>query len=157
MSRDDVSRDEACTMYNTVFKKLMDIGDIVGVKGFVFRTNMGEISVHAKELVMLSKSLRPLPIVKEKDGKVFDAFTDPELRYRQRYLDLIVNPQVKDVFIKRTKMINAIRQFYTEMGVWRWRLRCCRLYREELRPVRLSRIITHWIYRSICVSRMSCT
>ena len=116
VSRDDVSRDEACTMYNTVFKKLMDIGDIVGVKGFVFRTNMGEISVHAKELVMLSKSLRPLPIVKEKDGKVFDAFTDPELRYRQRYLDLIVNPQVKDVFIKRTKMINAIRQFYTEMG-----------------------------------------
>ena len=75
VSRDDVSRDEACTMYNTVFKKLMDIGDIVGVKGFVFRTNMGEISVHAKELVMLSKSLRPLPIVKEKDGKVFDAFT----------------------------------------------------------------------------------
>ena len=94
----------------------MDIGDIVGVKGFVFRTNMGEISVHAKELVILSKSLRPLPVVKEKDGKVFDAFTDPELRYRQRYLDLIVNPQVKDVFIKRTKMINAIRQFYTEMG-----------------------------------------
>lgn len=77
---------------------------------------MGEVSVHAKELVMLSKSLRPLPVVKEKDGKVFDAFTDPELRYRQRYLDLIVNPQVKDVFIKRTKMINAIRQFYTEMG-----------------------------------------
>ena len=101
VSRDDVSRDEACTMYNTVFKKLMDIGDIVGVKGFVFRTNMGEISVHAKELVMLSKSLRPLPVVKEKDGKVFDAFTDPELRYRQRYLDLIVNPQVKDVFIFR--------------------------------------------------------
>ena len=85
VSRDDVSRGEACTMFNTVFKKLMDIGDIVGVKGFVFRTNMGEISVHAKELVMLSKSLRPLPIVKEKDGKVFDAFTDPELRYRQRY------------------------------------------------------------------------
>ena len=83
VSRDDVSRDEACTMYNTVFKKLMDIGDIVGVKGFVFRTNMGEISVHAKELVILSKSLRPLPVVKEKDGKVFDAFTDPELRYRE--------------------------------------------------------------------------
>ena len=116
VSRDDVSRDEACTMYNVVFKKLMDIGDIVGVKGFVFRTNMGEVSVHAKELVMLSKSLRPLPIVKEKDGKVFDAFTDPELRYRQRYLDLIVNPQVKETFIKRSKMINAIRDYYTEMG-----------------------------------------
>ena len=93
VSRDDISTDEASTAYNTVFKKLMDIGDIVGVKGFVFRTQTGEISVHAKELTMLSKSLRPLPIVKEKEGKVFDAFTDPEQRYRQRYLDLIVNPQ----------------------------------------------------------------
>lgn len=83
---------------------------------------------------MLSKSLRPLPIVKEKDGKVFDAFTDPELRYRQRYLDLIVNPQVKDVFIKRTKMINAIRQFYTEMGCLEVETPVRRLYREELRP-----------------------
>ncbi|WP_294140687.1 lysine--tRNA ligase [uncultured Sanguibacteroides sp.] len=116
VSRDDISEGEDSTMYNVVFKKLMDIGDIVGVKGHVFRTNMGEISVHAKELTMLSKSLRPLPVVKEKDGKVFDAFTDPEMRYRQRYLDLIVNPQVKDVFVKRTKMINAIRQFYNEMG-----------------------------------------
>lgn len=116
MSRDDISEGEDSTMYNVVFKKLMDIGDIVGVKGHVFRTNMGEISVHAKELTMLSKSLRPLPVVKEKDGKVFDAFTDPEMRYRQRYLDLIVNPQVKEVFVKRTKMINAIRQFYNEMG-----------------------------------------
>ena len=116
VSRDDISEGEDSTMYNVVFKKLMDIGDIVGVKGHVFRTNMGEISVHAKELTMLSKSLRPLPVVKEKDGKVFDAFTDPEMRYRQRYLDLIVNPQVKEVFMKRTKMINAIRQFYNEMG-----------------------------------------
>ena len=116
VSRDDISEGEDSTMYNVVFKKLMDIGDIVGVKGHVFRTNMGEISVHAKELTMLSKSLRPLPVVKEKDGKVFDAFTDPEMRYRQRYLDLIVNPQVKEVFVKRTKMINAIRQFYNEMG-----------------------------------------
>ena len=116
VSRDDISADEASTAYNTVFKKLMDIGDIVGVKGFVFRTQTGEISVHAKELVMLSKSLRPLPIVKEKDGKVFDAFTDPEQRYRQRYLDLIVNPQVKEVFIKRTKMINAIRNFFNSKG-----------------------------------------
>lgn len=94
----------------------MDIGDIVGVKGFVFRTQTGEISVHAKELVMLSKSLRPLPVVKEKDGKLFDAFTDAEQRYRQRYLDLIVNPQVKEVFIKRTKMINAIREFFNSKG-----------------------------------------
>lgn len=116
VSRDDISSDENATAYNTVFKKLMDIGDIVGVKGFVFRTQTGEISVHAKELVMLSKSLRPLPVVKEKDGKVFDAFTDAEQRYRQRYLDLIVNPQVKDVFVKRTKMINAIREFFNSKG-----------------------------------------
>lgn len=116
VTRDDISNDEEKTMYNTVFKRLLDIGDIVGIKGFAFRTNMGEISVHAKELVVLSKSLRPLPIVKEKDGKVFDAFTDPELRYRQRYLDLIVNPQVKEAFVKRTKMINAMRQFLTENG-----------------------------------------
>lgn len=115
-SRDDISTDEAATAYNVVFKKLIDIGDIVGVKGFVFRTQTGEISVHAKELVMLSKSLRPLPIVKEKDGKVFDAFTDPEQRYRQRYLDLIVNPQVKEVFVKRTKMLNAIREFFNSKG-----------------------------------------
>lgn len=115
-SRDDISTDEAATAYNVVFKKLMDIGDIVGVKGFVFRTQTGEVSVHAKELVMLSKSLRPLPVVKEKDGKVFDAFTDPEQRYRQRYLDLIVNPQVKEVFVKRTKMLNAIREFFNSKG-----------------------------------------
>ena len=116
VSRDDISTDEASTAYNTVFKKLMDIGDIVGVKGFVFRTQTVEISVHAKELTMLSKSLRPLPIVKEKEGKVFDAFTDPEQRYRQRYLDLIVNPQVKEVFVKRTRMINAIRNFFNSKG-----------------------------------------
>lgn len=116
VSRDDISRDEAATAYNTVFKKLMDIGDVVGVKGKVFRTQTGEISVHAYELVMLSKSLRPLPVVKEKDGKVFDAFTDPEQRYRQRYLDLIVNPQVKEVFVKRTRMINAMREFFNSRG-----------------------------------------
>ncbi len=116
VSRDDISTDENATAYNVVFKKLMDIGDIVGVKGFVFRTQTGEVSVHAKELVMLSKSLRPLPIVKEKDGKIFDAFTDPEQRYRQRYLDLIVNPQVKDVFVKRTKIINTIREFFNSKG-----------------------------------------
>lgn len=116
VSRDDISTDENATAYNTLFKKLMDIGDLVGVEGYVFRTQTGEISVHARKLVMLSKSLRPLPIVKEKDGKVFDAFTDPELRYRQRYLDLIVNPQVKEVFVKRTRMINAIREFFNSQG-----------------------------------------
>lgn len=116
-----VNRDEICpgddkTMYNEVFKKLLDIGDIIGVKGFVFRTQMGEISIHVKEFTMLNKSLRPLPIVKEKDGKTYDAFTDPEQRYRQRYVDLIVNPQVKDVFIKRTKIVNTMRQMFNEYG-----------------------------------------
>lgn len=116
VSRDDVSTDESATEYNTVFKKLMDIGDIVGIEGFVFRTQTGEISVHAKKITMLSKSLRPLPVVKEKDGKLFDAFTDPEQRYRQRYLDLIVNPGVKETFRKRTQMINSIRNFFNEQG-----------------------------------------
>ena len=103
-----VKRDEICpgedkTMYNTVFKKLLDIGDIIGVKGYVFITQMGEISIHVKELTVLSKSVKPLPIVKEKDGVVYDAFTNTEQRYRQRYLDLIVNPEVKEVFVKSRK------------------------------------------------------
>ncbi|MCG6186109.1 lysine--tRNA ligase [Maribellus maritimus] len=116
-----VNRDELCTgedktMYNEVFKKLLDIGDIIGIKGFVFKTQMGEISIHVKELTVLNKSLRPLPIVKEKDGKTYDAFSDAEQRYRQRYVDLIVNPQVKDVFIKRTKIINTMREMFNEYG-----------------------------------------
>ncbi len=116
-----IRRDEVCpegdtTLYNTVFKKLMDIGDIVGVKGFAFITQTGEISVHCKELTLLSKSLRPLPIVKEKDGQTFDAFTDPELRYRQRYVDLVVNPHVKEVFVKRAKIVSTMRQFFDEHG-----------------------------------------
>lgn len=112
-----VKRDEIGEqMYNTVFKKLLDIGDYVGVKGFAFITKMGELSVHCQGLTVLSKSLRPLPIVKEKDGKVFDAFTDPEQRYRMRYVDLVVNPQVRDTFLKRTKIINTMRQFFNERG-----------------------------------------
>ncbi|WP_167617807.1 lysine--tRNA ligase [Maribellus sediminis] len=116
-----VNRDEICpgedkTLYNEVFKKLLDIGDIIGVKGFAFITQMGELTVHAKEVTVLSKSLRPLPIVKEKEGKTFDAFTDAEQRYRQRYVDLIVNPQVKDTFIKRTKIYNTMRQMFNEYG-----------------------------------------
>ena len=115
--RDDICpADPEATLYNKVFKKLLDIGDIVGVKGFVFLTKTGELSVHCKELKLLSKSLRPLPIVKEKDGQVYDAFSDPELRYRQRYVDLIVNPQVKEVFINRTKIINTMREFFNERG-----------------------------------------
>ena len=116
-----VNRDEICpgddkTLYNDVFKKLLDIGDIIGIKGFVFITQTGETSVHVKEFTVLNKSLRPLPIVKEKEGKTYDAFTDPEQRYRQRYVDLIVNPQVKDVFMKRTKIVNTMRQIFNEYG-----------------------------------------
>ncbi|HPE76796.1 MAG TPA: lysine--tRNA ligase [Draconibacterium sp.] len=116
-----VNRDEICpgddkTLYNDVFKKLLDIGDIIGVKGFVFITQTGETSIHVKEFTVLNKSLRPLPVVKEKEGKTYDAFTDPEQRYRQRYVDLIVNPQVKDTFMKRTKIVNTMRQMFNEYG-----------------------------------------
>ena len=116
IKRDDICEGEDKTLYNTVFKKLTDIGDFIGVSGFVFVTQMGEITIHVKSFTMLSKSLKPLPIVKEKDGEVFDAFTDPEQRYRQRYVDLIVNPHIKETFIKRTKIINAIRNYYNEQG-----------------------------------------
>ncbi|MEI6142923.1 MAG: lysine--tRNA ligase [Mariniphaga sp.] len=116
VSRDEICPDEDKTMYNEVFKKLLDIGDIVGVKGYVFVTQMGETTIHVKEFSLLSKSIRPLPVVKEKDGKTFDAFTDPEQRYRQRYLDLIVNPHVKEVFLKRTKIINEMRGLFNERG-----------------------------------------
>ncbi len=116
-----IRRDEVCpegdtTLYNTVFKKLLDIGDIIGVRGFAFITQTGELSVHCKEFTILSKSIRPLPIVKEKDGQVFDAFTDPEQRYRQRYVDLIVNPHVKDVFVKRSKIMATMREYFNEAG-----------------------------------------
>jgi len=114
--RDDICPGEDKTMYNTVFKRLLDMGDIIGVRGFVFVTQMGEITIHVRELKVLSKSLRPLPIVKEKDGQLYDAFTDPEQRYRMRYVDLIVNESVRETFIKRTKIINAMRNFFNEQG-----------------------------------------
>ena len=114
VKRDDLCPGEDKTLYNTVFKKLIDIGDIIGVTGFVFITQMGEISIHVTSLKILSKSLRPLPIVKEQDGKVFDAFSDPEARYRQRYVDLIVNPEVRDVFKKRNQIISIMRSFFNE-------------------------------------------
>ena len=116
ISRDDICPDENKDMYNVVFKKLLDIGDFVGIKGFVFRTQMGEITVHAKEITVLSKSLRPLPIVKMKDGVVYDGFDDPELRYRQRYVDLVVNEGVKDIFIKRTKVYSSMREYFNSKG-----------------------------------------
>ncbi|MCF6167136.1 lysine--tRNA ligase [Lutibacter sp.] len=117
VNRDEISSEENPTMYNTVFKKLLDMGDIIGVKGIVFKTNVGEVSVKVKELTVLSKSLRPLPVVKtDADGKVHDAFSDAEQRYRQRYVDLIVNDHVKETFIKRTKITNSIRNFFNERG-----------------------------------------
>jgi lysyl-tRNA synthetase class 2 len=114
--RDDLCQGEDKTLYNTVFKHLLDIGDIIGVKGHVFRTQTGEVTVHVNELTLLCKSIRPLPIVKEKDGIVFDAVTDPEIRYRQRYVDLIINPQVRDVFRKRTRIIQSMRELFNSCG-----------------------------------------
>lgn len=114
--KDDLMKGEDATMYDQVWKKLIDLGDIIGIKGFVFTTKVGEISIHVKEFTLLTKSLKPLPIVKEAEGQVFDAVIDPEFRYRQRYADLIINADVKDVFVKRTIMINTIREFLNERG-----------------------------------------
>ena len=116
ISRDDICPGDDKDLYNVVFKKLLDIGDFIGIKGYVFRTQTGEISVHAQELTVLGKSLRPLPIVKVKDGVTYDAFDDPELRYRRRYVDLVVNDGVKDVFIKRTKVYSSMREFFNNAG-----------------------------------------
>lgn len=116
LRKDDLMQGEDSTLYDQVWKKLIDLGDIVGIKGFVFITKVGEISIHVKEFTLLTKSLKPLPIVKEAEGQVFDAVIDPEFRYRQRYADLIINSDVKDVFVKRTKMINTIREFLNEKG-----------------------------------------
>jgi len=116
IKRDDICPGDDKTLYDIVWKKLLDIGDIIGVKGYVFVTKTGEVSVHVKELTLLSKSLHPLPVVKEAEGQTFDAVTDPEFKYRQRYADLIINPAVKDTFIKRTRMINSIREFLNAQG-----------------------------------------
>jgi lysyl-tRNA synthetase class 2 len=116
-NRDEICPGEDKTLYNEVFKKLLDLGDFIGIKGYLFKTQVGEISIHVQEFTLLSKSLRPLPVTKtDDDGKVHDAFTDPELRYRQRYVDLVVNPQVKEVFVKRTKLFTAMRNFFNEAG-----------------------------------------
>lgn len=117
VSRDDISDDEEKTMYNVVFKKLLDIGDFIGIRGTVFKTQVGEISVHVYGLTVLAKALKPLPVVKmDADGKIHDAFADPEQRYRRRYVDLTVNDHVKDTFIKRTKLFNAMRSFFNDKG-----------------------------------------
>lgn len=116
IKRDDICPDEDKTMYNIVFKKLLDIGDIVGIKGYVFTTQTDAICVHVEKLIVLAKSLRPLPIVKTAEGKTYDAFTDPELRYRMRYVDLVVNPDNKEIFVKRTKLFSAMRNFFNDAG-----------------------------------------
>ena len=116
ITRDDICPGEDKSMYNNVFKRLLDIGDFIGVEGFVFRTQTGEISVHAQNIKLLSKSLKPLPIVKYKDGVAYDKFDDPELRYRQRYVDLIVNDGVKDTFIKRATVLRTLRNVLDEAG-----------------------------------------
>ena len=116
-NRDEICPGEDKTLYNDVFKKLLDLGDFIGVKGIVFKTQVGEISVAVKEFTLLSKALKPLPLPKtDSEGNVHDAFTDPELRYRQRYVDLTVNPKVKEIFVKRTKMFTAMRQFFNDAG-----------------------------------------
>lgn len=116
LKRDDLCPGEDKTLYNTVFKKLLDIGDFIGIQGFVFTTQTGEISIHVQQFTLLAKSLKPLPVVKSADGKTFDAVTDPEFRYRQRYVDLVVNPQVRDTFVKVSKVKTAIRDFLNERG-----------------------------------------
>jgi lysyl-tRNA synthetase class 2 len=114
--KDDLAVNGDTKMYDLVWKKLLDIGDFIGVKGFVFRTKLGEISVHVKEFTFLAKALRPLPVVKEADGQTYDAVTDPEFKYRQRYADLVINPAVKETFVKRSKLINSIREFLNDAG-----------------------------------------
>lgn len=117
VARDSISTDDENTAYNVLFRRLLDIGDFIGIEGFQFKTKVGEISVHVTKLTLLSKALRPLPIVKTDDeGNVHDAFVDPELRYRMRYVDLVVNPHVKDIFVKRTKLFNAMREYFNEHG-----------------------------------------
>lgn len=116
ITRDEICPDENKDQYNQVFKKLLDIGDFIGIKGYVFTTQMGETTIHVSELTLLSKSLKPLPIVKVKDDEVFDAFTDPEMRYRQRYVDLVVNPKTRDIFVKKAKIMNYLRTFLNAKG-----------------------------------------
>lgn len=117
VSRDDIAPDEDKSLYNDLFKKYLDLGDYIGITGFAFRTRVGEITVHAKSFKLLSKSLRPLPVVKrDEEGHIYDAFTDPELRYRQRYVDLTVNPQYRDIFLKRSRIISTMRRFFDDKG-----------------------------------------
>ena len=117
ITRDDICPGEDKELYNTVFKRLLDLGDFVGIEGFVFRTQMGEVSIHAQKLTVLAKSIKPLPIVKYKDGVAYDSFEDPELRYRQRYVDLVVNEGIKDIFLKRTKIYSSMREYFNSRDI----------------------------------------
>ena len=157
ITRDDICPDEDKEMYNTVFKRLLDLGDFIGIEGFVFRTQMGEISIHAKKLTVLAKSIKPLPIVKYKDGVAYDSFEDPELRYRQRYVDLIVNDGVKEKFLKRATVIKTMRAVLDEAATRKWRRRFFNPSPVEQAPVRSSPTITLWIWTSTCVSPPSFT
>ncbi len=155
--RDDICPEGDPTLYNTVFKKLLDIGDFIGVEGFAFHTNTGELSVHCRKFTVLSKSIRPLPVVKEKDGKTFDAFTDPEVRYRQRYLDLIVNPQVKETFVRRARIMATMREFFNERGYIEVETPILQPIPAAHRRVRSSRTTTRSTSTSTCASPPSCT
>lgn len=154
--RDDICPEGDPTLYNTVFKKLLDIGDFIGVEGFAFHTNTGELSVHCRKFTVLSKSIRPLPVVKEKDGQTFDAFTDPEVRYRQRYVDLAVNPQVREVFVKRAKSSRPCASSSTRKATSRSKPRFSSLFRAVPRPVRSSRTTMRSTSTSTCASPASC-
>jgi lysyl-tRNA synthetase class 2 len=155
IKQDDICPGEDKTMFQVVWKKLLDIGDIIGIKGYVFTTKTGETSIHVKEFSILTKSLSPLPVVKQKDGESFDEVTDPEFRYRQRYADLIVNPGVKETFIKRTKMINSIREFLNEHGALEVDTPYCNLFPAEPQRGLLLPTTMRWICRCTCVSPMS--
>jgi lysyl-tRNA synthetase class 2 len=152
VTRDDICPDENKDMYNVVFKKLLDIGDFIGIRGFVFRTQMGEISVHAQEITLLSKSLKPLPIVKYKDGVAYDKFDDPELRYRQRYVDLVVNEGVKETFEKRAIVTRTLRNILDRNGYTEVETPCCRPLPAVPQLVRSSPISMRSIPICICVS-----
>ena len=155
IKRDEICEGEDKTLYNTVFKKLLDIGDIIGIKGFVFVTQTGQISVHAKALTVLSKSLRVLPIVKEKDGEVFDAFSDPELRYRQRYVDLIVNPHVRETFVKGQRSSQQCAAILTHRDTLRLKHLYCSRFLVVQQHVLSLHTITLWICLCIFVLQMS--
>ena len=153
ITRDDVCPDENKDLYNVVFKRLLDLGDFVGIEGFVFRTQTGEVSIHAKKLTVLSKSLRPLPIVKYKDGVAYDKFDDPELRYRQRYVDLIVNDGVKDISYNAQRLFVQFVVFLTMPDTRKLKLLSCKTLQVAQVRNLLLRILTHSIVICTCVLR----